>query len=256
MESPAAGHDVRVSFLLGGAQKAGTTSLDAWLREHPQVAMPHSRKELHFFDLDGNFAAATPTYADYHACFDAGASGIHGESTPAYMYFPAVPARVAAYNPEMKWILLLRDPADRAFSHWNMMREAGAEPLDFMSALDAEPDRIADRADLERRRRYSYLDRGRYAEQIRRLWHHFDRSRTLVLRSEHLWQDPTAGLQRICRFLGVPWPDTPTALQSAERGRYDAPISPQARERIQRELESANRELEQLLEIDLSDWRR
>src|SRR4051795_9448938 len=116
-----------INFVIGGTQKGGTSALDAFLRQHPQICMPESRKELHFFDREENFARP-PKYRKYHANFRPGPGHrVTGEATPIYMYWDAAPARIWSYNPAMKWILVLRNPVERAFSAWNMETKRGAE---------------------------------------------------------------------------------------------------------------------------------
>src|SRR3954451_25210734 len=122
---------MRVDFVIGGTQKGGTSALDAFLRQHPQICMPESRKELHFFDREENFAR-TPKYRKYHANFRPGAGHrVTGEATPIYMYWDAAPARIWSYNAAMKLILVLRNPVERAFSAWNMETKPGAENVSF-----------------------------------------------------------------------------------------------------------------------------
>jgi hypothetical protein len=116
----------RISFVVAGAQKSGTQALDRYLRTHPELCLPplmptmgrQLTGELHFFDTDANFATGSPDYAAYRARFDPRPpQRLLGEVTPGYMYWPAAAARIARYNPEMKLILVLRNPITRAFSH-------------------------------------------------------------------------------------------------------------------------------------------
>jgi hypothetical protein len=120
--------------------KGGTTALSAFLDRHPEIRMA-AGKEAHFFDTDGHFAAGRrPDYAAYHAAFAPGpATRLLGDATPAYLYWEPAPGRIAAYNPRMKWVLLLRQPVERAYSHWNMLRQTGEEVLPFVEAVAREP---------------------------------------------------------------------------------------------------------------------
>ena len=194
--------EIRVGFLIAGTQKGGTTALDAYLREHPQVCLG-DRKELHFFDDEERFARPRADYADYHAHFAPHRGHrIIGEATPIYMYWNAAPARIHAYNPAMRLIMVLRNPIERAFSHWNMERERGAEPLPFGAALRAESERAATARPLQDRI-FSYVDRGFYTGQLQRLWQLFPRTQTIVLRQEDLRARPADTLARVTDFLGV-----------------------------------------------------
>lgn len=248
------GDRARVSFLVGGVQKGGTTALDDWLRQQPDVRMA-TCKETHFFDTDGNFSRGTPDFDLYHAYFDRQPAAAVGESTPAYCYWLPAAERVAKYNPRMKWILLLRDPVDRAYSHWNMMRERGDENLPFIRALAAEPERLSRAMDPLAWRRYSYLDRGRYSTQVKRLWRQFGAEQVLVLRSEELWRDPARGLSQLCQFLEISTPEK-LSIGVSRPGRYASPVTTGERKFVQMELEDSNHELADLLRWDLSEWTR
>src|SRR6266705_6230433 len=101
---------MRVDFVIGGTQKGGTSALDSFLRQHPEICMPKTKKELHYFDREQNFEKR-PNYEKYHAQFKpAPRHRMTGEATPIYMYWNAAPHRIWTYNPQMKWILALRNP--------------------------------------------------------------------------------------------------------------------------------------------------
>lgn len=191
-----------VSFLVAGVQKGGTTSLHLWLDQHPGLVLA-PLKELHFFDDDAAFAG-DPPFAAYEAQFDPDrpASLPRGESTPSYLWWPGALERIAAYNPAMKLIVLLRCPLRRAWSHYRMNRKRREEELSFAEAIRAEPARCA-AGDDEALRRFSYVARGRYAAQVARARALFPPAQLLVLKSEAFRAAPQAGLEQACRFLGV-----------------------------------------------------
>lgn len=191
-----------VDFLICGAQKGGTSALDVYLREHPDICMAN-KKEVHYFDNDEYFSTGKPDYSMYHAAFSPEKKHkILGESTPIYMYWKDSPKRIWEYNPNMKLIVLLRNPIERAYSHWNMERSLNADNLSFWDAIKNEKERC-DMALTEQHRVYSYIDRGLYLEQLRRLWAYFPKDRTLILKSEDLKENPDEILNCICEFLGV-----------------------------------------------------
>ena len=124
---------MRVDFVIGGTQKGGTSALDSFLRQHPEICMPATRKELHFFDRE----AENTDYNAYHANFDPKpAHRVIGEASPIYMYWKTAPSRIWNYNPKMKWIVALRNPVERAFSAWNMETKRGKEKLSFAEAIE------------------------------------------------------------------------------------------------------------------------
>ena len=120
----------------------------------------------------------------------------------SYMYWHDVPRRIWKYNRHMKFVVLLRNPIDRAYSHWNMERARDVESLAFGDAIRQEQARCSLALPFQHRW-YSYVDRGFYLAQIRRLWQFFPRSNVLVLKSEHLREEPDNCLANVCDFLGV-----------------------------------------------------
>ena len=249
-----AGQHPRVDLVIGGVQKGGTTALDDVLRRHPAMRMT-PRKELHWFDNEANFALGAPDYAPYHRLWgNALAGGLCCDSTPSYLWWPSAAERLRTYNPAMRWIVLLRDPAERAYSHWNMVRNTGAESLAFPQALDAEAARLAAGASRDRFR-FSYVSRGYYARQLAKLFGLFPREHVLVLRSDRLRDDMATTVATVLDFLGLePFP-TPDP-KSANKGNYDAPLAPADRARLVESFDADIRELERMLGWDLADWRR
>jgi hypothetical protein len=193
---------MKVNFLIAGVQKGGTGSLNAYLRQHPQIGMA-AKKEPHFFDHDALFSGDQPDYAAYHQNFEPRETiKSYGEATPIYTYWTPAMERIARYNSEMKLIVLLRDPAARAWSHWRMTRGRGVETASFSDAIRNEP-RRANAASPRQHRTYSYVDRGRYGVQIRRMLGLFDRRQILFLKSEEFFRDAARELERVYEFLGV-----------------------------------------------------
>lgn len=185
-------------FLIIGAMKAGTTSLAKYLKSHPDVFMARE-KEVHFFDL--NHEQGLEWYAAHFAA--ARAQQKIGEATPIYMYDPATFERLANALPETKLITVLRNPVDRAYSHyWHQVEHRGEETLLFEAALAAEPDRLARSKGFEAAQ-WAYVARGRYAEQLERVFRRYPREQVLVLRFEDLIDRTVETLRRVCRHIGV-----------------------------------------------------
>src|SRR6201995_2856190 len=142
---------MKVEFVIGGTQKGGTSALASFLRQHPQICMPADRKELHFFDREEAFTGK-PDYRAYHSSFRPEKNQtVIGEATPIYMYWNPAPARIWTYNPAMKWIVILRDPAERAFSAWNMEKQRGRENLSFEEAIEREAARCREALPMQHR---------------------------------------------------------------------------------------------------------
>jgi hypothetical protein len=242
----------KLDFIVAGAQKSGTTALNYYLRRHPQIVLP-IKKELHFFDKDELFAGGNVSYEPLHEMFRPARPGcIAGENTPIYLYWrPALP-RIREYNPAMKFIVILRNPIERAFSQWNMQRTRRAEPLDFLEAVEAEPRRIAAAAPKQLRK-FSYVDRGRYAEQLERAFRLFPRERFLVIKYEEFRARQREMVEAVFRFFNLkpPW----FRAVEAHDIPYARKIRAEERTAVWEVLKGDISQLEALLGWDCSEWR-
>jgi hypothetical protein len=189
----------RLDFILAGAQKSGTTALHYFLRKHPDITMG-DQQEIHFFDNDAMFVTE-PDYGQLHKHYPPVApSTIAGDCTPSYLYYEPAAERIHKYNPKIKLLILLRNPVDRAFAHWNMQRFRGREPLDFFDAVREEQTRIAGAPPSEARR-FAYIDRGFYGRQLARLFKLFPRDQVNVVKFEDFTGRQRETLASICSFL-------------------------------------------------------
>jgi hypothetical protein len=255
-------------FVIIGAKRGGTTSLYNYLLEHPAVlpllpARQHI-KGAHF--LDSNFQRGERWYrshfptAPYRRLRERGGPVAVGEASPYYLFHPLAPERARRLIPETKLILLLRDPVERAFSHYKERVRHGAEPLGFEEALEAEPERLAGEAErLVREPGYhsfahehhSYVAQGRYLDMLPAWLERFGRERMLVLPSEDLYADPQATVDRVTAFLGLP----PWRLRNRARHNYHpaADMQPETRRHLRELFAEHNRDLARLLGLRL-DW--
>jgi hypothetical protein len=200
-----------LDFLIAGVQKGGTSALARFVSQHPEIATPSSGKEVHFFDNDKLFSGSSvPDYEKkYHRFFssDSGAKQhvVSGEATPAYMFWKPCLKRIYEYNPEMKFIVVLRDPAERAFSQYKMERGRGREWLSFSLAIRIEF--LRKYASFKTRRGqnrvYSYVERGFYAKQLKRLLKFYPRTHVLILTNFELDNFHDITLKRVFSFLDV-----------------------------------------------------
>ena len=195
--------DQRISLFVCGVQKGGTTSLDGYLRQHPQLCAPNI-KELHVFDdeaRDWQDGQAVDPSAHF-APDDRGL--LRYDCTPIYGFWPQSLERIHAYNPQARLVFLYRDPFARAWSQWCMEYARGAEDLCFAEAIRRGRQRLAGLpANAREWRVYSYVERGRYGAQLRRALALFPREQLLLLRSGDLARDHQAVLARISDFLGL-----------------------------------------------------
>ena len=254
----------RLDFVLAGAQKSGTTALHYFLSKHPDITMG-DKQEMHFFDDEKIFAgpidyellhghyppvggSTTPKASGLAKPF-----GVAGDCTPVYLYWNPAMERIWKYNPKIKLLILLRNPIDRAFAHWNMQRFKKREPLDFLEAVKAEKQRARQEAPMQSRR-FSYIDRGLYAEQIERVFKFFPREQVKIVKSEEFQKDNRKTLDSIFEFLGV----APISI-SRNKDRnvvpYERAITAEEREYLRPVFADDIAKVEQMLEWDCTDWK-
>jgi len=225
-------------FIVIGAAKAGTTSLYEAICRHPRV-LPAVRKEINYFDDPRMHERGALWYRQHFPTLleKRLPRRLTGEATPSYFPHPAAPARVARAVPRAKLILALRNPADRAYSHYNMRLRRGREFMTFEDALAYEERRTAwdrERSATDPRHKayrsynYGYAEGGRYSEHLGRWLEHFAAGDILILEAGRMRQEWQASLDEVYSFLGLePFGvGAPTALNE---GDY-APMSPAVRE--------------------------
>jgi hypothetical protein len=223
---PTAGLRVLPSFMLIGAQRAGTSSLYRYLSAHPQVRKP-LRKEIDWFSRDYD-----RPWSWYRAHFPLRlAGGVTLDATPQYLVHPLAPARVRERFPDIRLVVAVRDPVERALSQYRLMRQVGVETLEPAEALAAEAGRIA--PDLERLRhdplhkpldllRYSYVTRSRYGEQMERWLSHLPREQFHVLCFDTFEHDPGPEWDALLDFVGLDrWRPAEFANRSTRTRRTD-----------------------------------
>jgi hypothetical protein len=249
-------------FLIIGVQRGGTTSLYNNLAGHPCIAAAR-QKELHFFDI--HFSNGVPWYRSqfpslldkFAAAQKSGRRFITGEATPYYIFHPLAPARIAALLPRIKIIALLRNPVDRAYSHYNWSVEQGFEKLGFEEALAREAERV--NGEVERLGRdagyfsfahqnFTYLARGVYADQLQVWFSLFAREQFFIESSEAFFQDPARVLGRALEFLSVPkW--EPRSYRKFNEGSY-RPLDSAPRRRLCEYFQPHNKRLFEMLGVD------
>ncbi|MBM4429873.1 MAG: sulfotransferase domain-containing protein [Chloroflexi bacterium] len=267
-------------FLIVGAMRGGTASLAHYLDEHPEVSVPEV--ELHFFDRDANWGQGPGYYSQFFSTA-MGETRI-GDRTPAYSHYPnrkpPIPERIASLLPNALLFWSLRNPVDRAYSHYWHSRTRGLERASFEQAVLRE-------GQGQEGRRSTYLERGKYVQQIHSFLRLFPLSRMHFVLSERLFGDPGPVLRPIFRFLGVddsfqgkrpgqvlnrprklirPWglhrllwiglrdhPRLRSRLQTAlGSSRPDMPSA--IREQLAEFYQPYNQELSSLIGLDLSPW--
>ena len=201
------------TFIIIGAQKSGTSSLYAYLAEHPQL-VPSSNKEVHFFDagLDPDINNYKKGEAWYRSHFslkkDLDASQKNFEASPLYLFNPEAPHRIYNHIPTVKIIAVLRNPTERAISQYFHEKSLNKELLPIYEAFLAEEDRLSmalKNKDYKDSNfiHASYKTRGRYKEQLDRYFELFNKEKILILNSEDLFLRTEYTLKQVFNFLEV-----------------------------------------------------
>lgn len=233
-------------FLITGTKRGGTTSLFNYLLMHPGVLglFPQNRgkKSTDWFFADSAHPETwyrshfhTQRYKDRLAA-ELGHAPVNGEASPYYIWDPRIAEKVRAVAPGVKSILLLRDPVERAWSHYQERTQNGVEPLSFEEALTAESRRLD--GELEQMSTdpayhstahdwYTYRARGIYLPQIHNWLRSFDRDQVLILRSEDMYDDVQGVFDQVTDFLGIgrfTLPDTKPFNSSHRKSTVPEPI--------------------------------
>jgi hypothetical protein len=251
------------SFVLVGAQRAGTTSLFRALLSHPLVYSANFHKGVNYFDVNYHrdlawYQGHFPTAASLRKR-TRGAAGepITFEASGYYMFHPCAPERLARHLPEVRILAMLRDPVERAYSAHKHELARGYETEPFERALELEDERLAGQEEAMRadpgyqsfsHRHHAYLRRSQYAEQLVRLRQFFPADRIHVIESEAFFEQPEPTYRRVLDFLELP----PVLPERFDRwnGRPSAPMPEVTRARLREHFSSHDADLASLLGRD------
>lgn len=203
------------SFYIIGAAKCGTTSLYQYLIRHPSVN-PGIGKELHYFEElyyrgENWYRTCFPFQFQKSLAKINKNKLIAGDCTPKYIDHPLVPERIFKLTPNAKFIVMLRNPIDRAFSHYKMNLKHKYEEKSFEDAIKLEPERIKDQLDFMKQTGkisfdyylYAYLDRGIYVTRLKHWMNIFPKKNFLIIKSEDFYSDPSIEYNRVLKFLDL-----------------------------------------------------
>jgi hypothetical protein len=253
-------------FAIIGSKRGGTTSLYNYLLEHPLItSMFPARQNIkgtHYFDNE--YWRGSDWYRSHFPLAPArrktatGEGTLTGEASPYYLFHPLAASRMAADVPHARLVIILRDPVERAYSHYKERVRHGAETLSFSEALDREAGRLAGEEERiltvpgytsSEHEDHSYLAQGLYAPMLRRWLAWFPPGNTMVLLSEDFYADPNKIANKVWRFLGLP----PHELRDRRRFNYhEAPdLDPEIRLDLARRVVEPNLELAELLHREL-----
>ena len=256
-------------FMIIGAQKGGTTSLYAYLVQHPNIFSALD-KEMHFFDVHFHkgvlwYRSHFPTSIHKHYIENISMQDfLTGEATPDYLFHPHAPKRIAAFLPYVKLIVLLRNPVERAYSGYFHEVHMGRETLSFEDAIASEEERTEEGRgkvaageiyESYNRGHFSYLARGIYVDQLQTWFSFFPREQILILKSEDLYAQPATIFRQTLAFLNVPIFE-PKRLKKEGYEQYNKTMEkppamdPALRKRLVEYYEPHNARLYKLLDRD------
>jgi len=246
-----------IDFIIIGTQRGGTHSFYDYLIQHPQI-VPSLKPAIGYFDQ--HFSMGIEWYTEQFPLLsqysdrDRPKGHITGEASPYYMYHPLVAERVKRYCPLAKFIVMLRNPTDRAYSHFRMAVDSGQETLPFELALKMEPKRLERGRFLIRdnpfhdpasHRHHSYISHGMYTRQLKHWMQYFRRDQFFVIRSEDYFSDPIPLVVKAYEFLGLQ-EYSPDLMDPPYVNPYEI-LTDETRKKVDRIFERSNEELCKLL---------
>lgn len=243
----------RIDFMVIGAQKAGTTALYYYLKKHPQIKMSY-QKELNFFNRNSQ-SLLDNNYDSYHHFFDWEGTYLRGEVTPLYICSKKTIEKIHHYNADIQLIAILRNPIERAFSHWNMRTSRKEITYSFSDCLRISVMNMAFPSRFEQMPDEDYIQRGLYAEQIENVYAYFDKSQVLFLKYEDFKKAPLPVLSQIFDFVGIDKERYAFEAKQIHKIEYQTQMSSQEKEILMNIYLPNIQKVENLLGWDCSDWK-
>ena len=242
------------NFIIIGAQKSGTTSLENYIAQHPQV-IPAIKKETHFWYRD--FDKGTNWYLAHFPPIPQSENFITGEATPNYLENYQAAERIYNVFPQVKLLVILRNPIDRAFSQYHHWMRLNWEDRPFELAINTELEILIKNPEKPQgdknywRQPGNYIGRGIYIEFIKKWLAVFPREQLLILKGENLYDKPVETMKQVFEFLGLPEHQLPE-YRKLNSGYY-SPINNCIRKNLSEYFQPHNQRLEEYLGMNF-DW--
>jgi len=252
------------SFLIIGAQRSGSTFLHDMLATQTSARCSPLQKEVHYFD--NKYYKSLDWYARFFEPIDVGNEAKKTfETSPGYLYHPAVPQRVEQSLPEVKAVAVLRDPVERALSQYRWMRQIGLETRGAVEAFRYDAHRLDRECDPDYLRRFEdplyfdfdhfqrgYLRRSLYHLQLKRWLRHVSPSQLRVVGSSFLFECPHEVMEALVSFLGLRY-DNGRQPESVNRNssRHDISIPHEARAIAEEHLDGVALQVEKVVNDEM-----
>ncbi len=240
------------SFIVIGSQKSGTSMLFYYLCQHPHISPP-VRKEVHYFDA--NYHMGLQWYRSHFPPVKLFPQLISGEATPYYIFHPLAAQRLHETFPHIKLIVILKNPIDRAYSHFQHNRRREREERSFETALAEETHLLKGEKEKllqvenyfsENYKYYSYKERGIYINQLEQWNAHFPKEQFHIIETGQLFTSPLETMNQLFQFLER---DPYTVTQSHKRNHPGyPPMKPGTRQQLARFFAPYNRQLYRFLQ--------
>ncbi len=230
----------KVNLLILGEQKCGTTTLKNVLNNHSDINF--ILREMHVFDFDLDpYEKYGPLIKDVK---------YNGECTPLYLYNKQSITNILKYNPDTKFLIILRNPILRAKSAHSMLFRHKREYRTFNEAIEQQITllNVEEETAFVRARKH-YLKRGFYVDSIKRLFEYVDKKNVHIIISENIWTNPEEELNKIFDFLEIP--KLTIDFQHKNKGHYDNTIDPEIYKKLDDLYKPKTKELEELLGISI-----
>ncbi len=248
------------NFLIIGAAQSGTTTLYSYLREHPDIYLPPSKRpEPHFFLKEDEYTKGLAYYSERYFS-KSQVQTARGEASTSYIYHESVADRIRTHLPAVKLIAILRHPVDRAYSNYWHTVGSGLETLSFDEAVRTEKERTAGIRDpfWGAVQPYAYVARGFYYKQLSTYLRYFHQAHMLTVLFDDLVQDPLRVVRNVFNFLSVDAAFVPSGVGRVEN-RWTPSGSEMSRETRKMLLGWYREDVEKLsglLDRDLSSWKK
>lgn len=196
-------------FLIVGVQRAATMSLYRYLTQHPQIITTHPLRETYYFDHLENYNKGIGWYLGHFPSKFSKGEKLTFEASPSYFFYKEAPQRIKQSLGSLRMIVLLRDPAKRAYSAWQMFHsysqqsnpvlKARADKRTFSKAIEQELNPHLSPSHYS----YNYINRGKYIEQLENYYRYFNKDSILILNFEDFCNNTRSCLDRVCKFLNI-----------------------------------------------------
>lgn len=192
----------KVNTIIIGAGRSGTTSVFAWMEQHPDIQFSIT-KEVHYFSLPGLYHRGEKYF---HSLFEGPEKKIVATADTYLLMDHEAPARIKAYNPDMRIIIMLRDPVERAFSNYQYSVKFGHEDsnIAFADTIALEPERLLS-ADIADKNNRCHCYGSLYALHLSVWAQYFPKTQFFIGTLDQLKADPQALYEQLSAFLGIPY---------------------------------------------------